>query len=181
MQLFDYHTVCLLFVSFSVRCSVSTVLSMGLCPCLSVTSLCSTFFISRVLFSPPSPTSELRDRQLCGVVVNRLEIVSTIWLMVCFCPQLQDSDVDRPHWCKSARQVPRPVQKRFSIDQVCRGRSKPGCRIVGSGTKDWLTTGADVHWAFMSTGVMSDDQIGLRDARRAGGWLNTSLNPGQFG
>jgi len=57
---------------------------------------------------------------------------------------------------------------------------------VGSGTKDWLTTGADVqtslHWAFMSTGVMSDDQIGLRDARGAGGWLNTSLNPvGQFG
>ena len=32
-------------------------------------------FISRVLFSPPSPTSELRDRQLCGVVVNRLQIV----------------------------------------------------------------------------------------------------------
>ena len=59
-----------------------------------------------------------------------------------------------------------------SLDQVCRGRSKPGYRIVGSGTKDWLTTGADVqtsdHWAFMSTGVMSDDQIGLRDARRAG-------------
>ena len=91
---------------------------------------------------------------------------STIWLMVCFCPQLQDSDVHRPHWCKSAWQVPRPVRKRFSIDQVCRGRSKPGCQIVGSGTKDWLTTGADVqtslHWAFMSTGVMSDDQIGLQ-------------------
>ena len=32
-------------------------------------------FISRVLFSPPSRTSELRDRQLCGVVVNRLQIV----------------------------------------------------------------------------------------------------------
>ena len=34
-----------------------------------------SFFISRVLFSPPSPASELRDRQLCGVVVNRLQIV----------------------------------------------------------------------------------------------------------
>jgi len=33
------------------------------------------FFISRVLLSPPSPTSELRDRQLCGVVANRLQIV----------------------------------------------------------------------------------------------------------
>ena len=32
-------------------------------------------FISRVLFSPPSPTSELRDHQMCGVVVNRLQIV----------------------------------------------------------------------------------------------------------
>jgi len=33
------------------------------------------FFISRVLFSPPSPTSELHDRQLCGVIVNCLQIV----------------------------------------------------------------------------------------------------------
>jgi len=32
-------------------------------------------FISRVLFSPPFPTSELCDRQQCGVVVNRLQIV----------------------------------------------------------------------------------------------------------
>ena len=32
-------------------------------------------FISRVLFSLPSPTSELGARQLCGVVVNRLQIV----------------------------------------------------------------------------------------------------------
>jgi len=34
-----------------------------------------TIFISGVLFSPPSPTSKLRDRQLCRVVVNRLQIV----------------------------------------------------------------------------------------------------------
>ena len=43
-----------------------------------VTNVVNTFrffFISRVLSSPPSPTSELRDRQLCGVVVNRLQIV----------------------------------------------------------------------------------------------------------
>ena len=35
-------------------------------------------FILRVLFSPPSPTSELRNRQLCGVVVNRLQMMNLI-------------------------------------------------------------------------------------------------------
>jgi len=32
-----------------------------------------------------------------------------------------------------APQCPYYVRKRFSRDQCCRGRSKPGCRIVGSG------------------------------------------------
>ena len=48
---------------------------MALCMCLCPTQVGVLLFISRVLFSPPSPTSELRDRQLCGVVVKRLQIV----------------------------------------------------------------------------------------------------------
>ena len=34
------------------------------------------FSFRECFFSPPSPTSELRDRQLCGAVVNRLQIVT---------------------------------------------------------------------------------------------------------
>jgi len=45
------------------------------CPSCRPTNSVKALFISRVLFSPPSPTSELRDCQLCGVVVNRLQIV----------------------------------------------------------------------------------------------------------
>jgi len=39
------------------------------------------FFISRVLFSPQSPTSELRDRQLCRVVVTSLH--ATLLISTC--------------------------------------------------------------------------------------------------
>ena len=36
------------------------------------------------------------------------------------------------HFLLQAPQCPRSVRKRFSRDHCCRGRSKPGCRIVGS-------------------------------------------------
>ena len=52
------------------------------------------------------------------------------------------------------------------------GRSKPGCRIVGSETIVWLTTEADdqssLHCVTVSTDVTSD-HIGRRDASRGGG------------
>jgi len=45
--------------------------------------------------------------------------------------------VTRPHLCKQARHThgPWPVQKRFGSIHVWRGRSMPGCRIVGSHTR----------------------------------------------
>ena len=36
------------------------------------------------------------------------------------------------HFLLQARQYPCSVRKRFSRDHCCRGKSKPGCRIVGS-------------------------------------------------
>jgi len=48
------------------------------------------------------------------------------------------------HFLLQAPQCPCSVQKRFSRDHRCRGRSKPGCRIVGSHTRWELTTWADL-------------------------------------
>jgi len=39
------------------------------------------------------------------------------------------------HFLLQALQCPCFVRKRFSRDHCCRGRSKPGCRIVGSHTR----------------------------------------------
>ena len=84
--------------------------------------------------------------------------MSTMWLMVCRWPQSQEGDWARPHLCKLARRGPWPVRKRFTRDHIWRGRSKPGCRIVGSVTIVRLTTEADdqssLHCIIVSTDVM---------------------------
>ena len=49
---------------------------------------------------PPSPTSELRDRQLCGVVVNRLQIVIKDTSRLC--GYIVAADRSRP-WSASVR------------------------------------------------------------------------------
>jgi len=69
--------------------------------------------------------------------------VLTVWFMVCHWPRSQECDWARPHFCKLAQRGPWPVWKWFIIDHVWRGRSKPGCRIVGSVTIVWLTTEFD--------------------------------------
>jgi len=60
------------------------------------------------------------------------------------------------HFLLQAPQCPCSVRKQFSKDHCCRGRSKPGCRIVGSHTRWELTTWADfqlcLHRLLMSTG-----------------------------
>jgi len=110
--------------------------------------------------------------------------VSTMRFIVCRWPRLQEGDRARPHLCKLAWHGPWPVQKRFIRNHVWRGRSKPGCRIVGSVTIVWLTTEADdqssLHCVIVSTGVMSD-HIGRRDASRGGGCSKTLTYTCQFG
>ena len=90
----------------------------------------------------------------------------------------------RPHLCKLTRHGRWTVRKRFIRDHVFRGRSKPGCRIVGSITIVWLTTEADdqssLHCVIVSTDVMSD-HTGRPDASRGGGCSKTSAYTGQFG
>ena len=66
----------------------------------------------------------------------------------------KDTDQCR-HFLLQTPQCPCSVRKRFNRDRCCRGRSKPGCRIVGSHTRWELTTGADfrlcLHRLLMST------------------------------
>jgi len=60
---------------------------------------------------------------------------STMWDIVWVSPQGHRSVSVSRHFLLQAPQCPRSVQKRFSRDHCCRGRSKPGCRIVGSHTR----------------------------------------------
>jgi len=110
--------------------------------------------------------------------------VSTMWFMVWRWPQSQEGDWVRPHLCKFAWHGPWPVQKQFSRDHVWRGRSKPGCWIVGPVTIVWLTTETDnqssLHFVIVSTDVMSD-HTGHQDASLGGGCSKTSAYTGQFG
>jgi len=75
------------------------------------------------------------------------------------------------------------VRKRFSRDHCCRGRLKPGCRIVGSHTRWELTTWANfqlcLHRLLMSTGCKSSHN-GFLGVSRSNGGLRISGWIGQL-
>ena len=77
------------------------------------------------------------------------------------------------HFLLQASQCPCSVQKRFSKDHCCRGRSKPGCRILGSHTRWELTTSADfqlcLHRLLTSAGCKSSHSGFLDVSCRNGG------------
>ena len=87
------------------------------------------------------------------------------------------------HFLLQTPQCPCSVWKRFSRDHCCRGRSKPGCRIVGSHTRWELTTWADfqlfLHRLLMSTGCKSSHN-GFLDVSRSNGGLIISGWIGQL-
>ena len=58
--------------------------------------------------------------------------ISTIWNIIWVSPQGHRSVSVSRHFLLQAPQCPCSVRKRFSRDHCCRGRSKPGCWIVGS-------------------------------------------------
>ena len=60
---------------------------------------------------------------------------STMWDIVWVSPQGHRSVSVSCHFFLQAPQCPCSMQKWFSTDHCCRGRSKPGCRIVGSHTR----------------------------------------------
>jgi len=87
------------------------------------------------------------------------------------------------HFLLQAPQCPCSVRKRFSRDHCCRGRSKPGCQIVGSHTRWELTTWANfqlcLHRLLMSTGCKSSHS-GFLDVSCSNGGLRISGWIGQL-
>jgi len=103
-----------------------------------------------------------------------------MWDIVWVSPQGHISASVSRHFLLQAPQFPCSVRKLFSRDHCCRGRSKPGCRIVGSHTRWDLTTWADfqlcLHRLLIPTGCKSShndflDVSRSNDGRRISGWI----------
>jgi len=73
-----------------------------------------------------------RDKPLFSFVRGQC---STMWDIIWVSPQGHRSVSVSRHFLLQALQSPCSMRKRFSRDHCCRGRSKPGCRIVGSHTR----------------------------------------------
>jgi len=101
-----------------------------------------------------------------------------MWNIVWVSPQGCRSVFICRHFLLQALQCPCSVWKWLSRDHCCRGRSKPGCRIVGSHTRWELTTWADfqscLHRLLMSTGCISSHS-GFLDVSRSNGGLRISV------
>jgi len=106
-----------------------------------------------------------------------------MWNIVWVSPQGHRSVSVSRHFLLQTPQCPCSVRKRFSRDHCCRGRSKPGCRIVGSHSRRELTTWADfqlcLHRLLMSTGCKSSHN-GFLDVSRSNGGLSISGWIGQL-
>jgi len=110
---------------------------------------------------------------------------STMWNIVWVSPQGHRSVSEVAiSFCRH-----RTERKRFSRDHCCRGRLKPGCRIVGSHISWELTTWADfqlcLHRLLMSTGCKSSHSGFLHVSRMqvehtadcfGGAWLKSPLS-----
>jgi len=71
-----------------------------------------------------------------------------MWDIVWFSPQGHKSVAAWFRFFLQTQHWPCAVWKRLSRDRCCRGRLKPGCRIVGTSTKEKLTTQADFQFSF---------------------------------
>jgi len=74
------------------------------------------------------------DKPPCSLVCGQ---DSTMCDIVWVSPQEHWSESVSFHFFLQAPQWPCPVRKRFRSDHCCRGRAKPGCRIVGSSIDCW--------------------------------------------
>jgi len=106
-----------------------------------------------------------------------------MWDFVWVSPQGHRSVSVSRHFFLQVPQCPCFMWKRFSRDHCCRGRSKPGCRIVGFHTRWKLTTWADYQLCFhrllMSTGCKFSHS-GSLDVSRSNGGLRISGWIGQL-
>ena len=113
-----------------------------------------------------SATKQHLHPQSVADIISRHSVLSeaqdsTMWDIVWVSLQGHRSVSLSRHFLLQAPQAQCPcsVRKRLSRDHCCRGRLKPGCRIVGSHTRWELTTWADFQLCLqrllMSTGCKS--------------------------
>ena len=119
----------------------------------------------------------------CHSVLSGNSIRQCEWDIIWVSPQWHRSVSVSRCFFLQAPQWPCSLRKRFSKDHCCRGRSKPGCRIVGSHTRWELTTWADfqlcLHRLSLSTGCKSSHN-GFLDVSRSNGGLRLSGWIGQL-
>ena len=108
---------------------------------------------------------------------------STMWDIVSVSPQGHRSVSVSHHFLLPAPQCPCSVLKQFNRDHCCKGRSKPGCRILESHTRWELTTWADfqlyLHRLLTSIGCRSSYN-GFLDVNHNNGGLRISGWVGQL-
>ena len=125
-------------------------------------SVCSVVVIVCIMRHVTSTIEQWRLSLVCG---QPLMIWNIVWCL----PHWHLSLVTRPHFLWQDAQWPGLVRKWFIFDQYRRGRSNPGCWIVGASTRGELTTEANFqlscHWLVTSIGWESV-QRGLRDGRQ---------------
>jgi len=88
------------------------------------------------------------------------------------------------HFLLQAQQCPCSVRKRFSRDHCCWGRSKPGCRIVGSDTRWELTTWADfqlcLHRPLMVANLLVANLVTMACSSEVEQWSPKCLSWGSY-
>jgi len=77
-----------------------------------------------------------------------------MWDIVWVAPQVHRSVSVSRHFLLQAPQCPCSMRKRFGRDHCCRGRSKPGCWIVGSHTRWEQTT-----WELLTCTKLNLDKV----------------------
>ena len=130
-----------------------------------------------------SATRQRLHRQSVAEISRHSVLSGTGFDVVWVSPQGHRSVSVSRYFLLQAPRCPCSVRKRFSRDHCCRGRSKPGCRIVGSHTRWELTTWADfqlcLYRLLMSTGCKSSHS-GFLDVSHSNGGLRISGWIGQL-
>jgi len=106
-----------------------------------------------------------------------------MWDIVWVSPQGHRSVSVSRHFLLQTPQCPCSVRKRFSRDHCCRGRSKPGCRIVALHARWEMTTWADFQLCFHRLPwcqLRKSSHNGFLDVSRSNGGLRISGCIGQL-
>jgi len=161
---FSYHVT---FIQFKICSCVQNFMKIRW---FFTSSSSSSSSCTRVMNHNWSATKQRLHLQSVAEISRHSVLSGTGFDVVWVSPQGHRSVSVSRYFLLQAPRCPCSVRKRFSRDHCCRGRSKPGCRIVGSHTRWELTTWADfqlcLHRLLMSSGCKSSHS-GFLDVSRS--------------